>query len=258
MNKISVFGISIANGNSEEFIEFIFKNLEEGKKTHIVTLNSLILLRSLFSPKLKNIIKNSELVFIESIGVELACKLIGFKVNRRIAGIDFFRELLHYIDNRFKSIYLLGSSFDTITKAEKNIKKAFPSIKIVGRYHGYFKKDEEEKINIAIKKSSPDFIFVAMGSPKQELWIASNLDIIKVAMGVGGSFDVFAGKKRRAPQKFIDNGFEWLYRIITDPKRIFQIFPLFLFALITLYYAIFIRIKNLFHKKDKTSGGKND
>jgi N-acetylglucosaminyldiphosphoundecaprenol N-acetyl-beta-D-mannosaminyltransferase len=258
MNKISIFGLTITNGTSEEFIEYIFKNLEEGKKTHIITLNSLILLRSLFSPRLKNIIKNSELVFIESVGVELACKLIGFKVNKRIPGIDFFRELLYYIDIRFKSIYLLGASFDTITKAEKNIKKAFPSIKVIGRYHGYFKKDEEEKINIAIKKSSPDFIFVAMGSPKQEYWIASNLDKIKVAMGVGGSFDVFAGKRKRAPKKFINGGFEWLYRIVSHPTRIFQIFPLLLFCFITLNYALFIRIKKIFSKKNTKSEGKND
>jgi len=249
MNKFSIFGINITNGTTDEFIDLIFKNLEIGKKTHIVTLNSLILLRSLFSKKLKNILKNAELVFIESIGVELAARLLGYKVNKRIAGIDFFRELLFHIDTHYKTIYLLGGSFDTIIKAEKNIKIAFPTIKIVGRYQGYFNKDEEEKIKIAIQKASPDFIFVGMGCPKQEYWISSNIDKIKVAMGVGGSFDVFAGKRKRAPQSFIKNGFEWFYRIFFIPGRIFQIFPLLLFGFIILNYAAFMKIKKLFTRK---------
>lgn len=249
MRKFSIFGLSITDGTTDEFVNLIFDNLKNGKKTHIVTLNSLMLLRTIFSRKYKNIIKNAELVFVESAGVEIACKLLGYKIKNRIAGIDFFRELLYHIDHFQKSVYLFGGSFDTITKTEKNIKLAFPTIRIVGRYKGYFNKEEEEKIKIAIQKANPDFIFVALGVPKQEKWISLNSDIINVAMGVGGSFDVFAGKRKRAPEFFQNHGLEWLYRIVFIPGRIFQIFPLFLFSIIVVFYVSFMKIKKLFIKK---------
>lgn len=248
MKKFSIFGLNIFDGTSEEYIEFIFNNLEQGKKTRIVSLNSLMILHSIFSKKFKNTIKDSELVFIESVGAEIACKLLGHKINKRIAGIDFFRELLYHIDHLNKTVYLFGGSFDTITKAEKNIKIAFPQLRIVGRFKGYFNKEEEEKINVAIQKASPDFIFVALGSPKQEYWISSNIDKIKIGMGVGGSFDVFASKSKRAPESFIKNGFEWLYRILSNPKKIFLIFPLTIYGLIVLLYSLFYKIKNIFKK----------
>lgn len=248
MEKFSIFGLNIINADSEELINLTFENLRNGKKTHIVTLNSLMVLRTIFSRKFKNIIKNAQIVYVESIGVQIACKMLGIKLKNRICGIDFFRELLHYIEIYNKSIYLLGGSLDTITKVEKNIKVAFPSVRIVGRYYGYFNKEEEDKIVIAIQKASPDFLFVALGSPKQEYWISKNFEKIKIAMGVGGSFDIFSGKKKRAPKIFINNGFEWLYRILTDPVRIFQIFSLFLFSLITIFYSFFKKIKKLFTK----------
>ncbi len=248
MNRFSLFNIKITDGTQEEYIELVFKNLENGKKTHIVTLNSLMLLKSLFSKKFKNILQKAELVFIESYGVELACKLLGIKINKRIAGIDFFRDLLYYIDQYDKTVYLLGGSFNTLMKTEKNIKLAYPKIRIVGRYYGFFKKEEEKKINIAIQKAAPDFIFVALGSPKQENWIFSNIDKIKIGMGVGGSFDVFSGKRKRAPKFFINNNIEWLYRILFIPGKFFLIFPLSLFGFIIIFYSLIYRIKKIFIK----------
>lgn len=249
MEKISIFGLNILSASSDELIELVFKNLESEKKTHIISLNSLMVLRSIFSKKFRNILKEAEIVFVESVGVEIACKLMGYKINKRINGIDFFRELLYHIDQHYNSIYLLGGKLDVVTKVEKNIKIAFPSIKIVGRYDGYFNKEEEKKISIAIQKASPDFTFVALGSPKQEYWINKNRDKIKVAMGVGGSFDIFAGKKKRAPEFFIKNGLEWFYRISTNPIKVFQFFPLFCYFLIVLNYSLFHFIKRLIYKR---------
>ncbi len=251
MNELKLYGLTIKDGTLEEYINYIFDNLNQGKKTHIITLNSLMLLKTLVSKKYKNIVKNAELVFIDGFGVELAFKMLGIKVNKRIAGIDFFTNLLYYIDYYNKSLYLLGGSFEVVNIVEKNIKLAYPSIRIVGRYQGYYKKEEEIKISTAIKKASPDFIAVSLGFPKQEYWIYKNKDTIKVAIGLGGSFDIFAGKRKRAPKFFIDNNFEWLYRIFTIPGKLFLIFPLFLYFLIISFYSIFYHIKRLFTKKIK-------
>lgn len=249
MGKEILFGIPIANVNSVEALEIIKKFLIEEKVHQIITVNSLMIFRSFFDKKFREILKKSELNIVDSVGVKFALLMKGIKLKERIAGIDFARKIMNYAEDNNKTIFLLGGTFNVITDTEKNIKATFKSLHIVGRYHGYFKVNENKKIITAINKVTPDFLFVAMGSPKQEKWIYLNKDNlkVKVAIGLGGSFDIYSGYKHRAPHFFRKTGTEWLYRIATDPIRIYQLIPLFLFFLLSVGLGFI----NLFKKSKK-------
>ncbi|HOV45418.1 MAG: WecB/TagA/CpsF family glycosyltransferase [Spirochaetes bacterium] len=251
LKSFKLFGIKIITATHEEISSYALKRLDDGLFTHIVSLNSIILFKSLFSKKYRQILKNADLVFIESFGVELTCRLLGIKTEKRVNGIDLLRELLYYANIYNKTIYLLGGKFDVLTKAERNIKFSYPQIRIVGRHHGYFDAAEDEKISIAIQKSAPDFIFVAMGAPKQDFWINSHRETcnLKVAMGVGGSFDIFAGTRKRAPETVQELNLEWLYRSLFPPKRIFNLIPLFFYGIFIIFYSLGFKLVNLIKGK---------
>lgn len=124
-------------------------------------------------------------------------------------------------------------------EAVHNLKQKYPGIKVEGYHHGYFDQDEEKKIIEEIIESKPDIIFVALGAPKQEKWIWDNKDKLpaKIAMGVGGSLDVLAGRVKRAPEFFRKAGLEWFYRLIKEPKRFFRMMKLPKFVLLAFYDA---------------------
>lgn len=146
-------------------------------------------------------------------------------------------KILKYCNSTKKSIYLFGGKPDVAKEACENIEIEYPNIKIAGFSDGYYKdKDEELKIIDKINEVKPDILFVALGAPKQEKWIYEYRKILntKVAMGVGGSVDVWAGKVKRAPEVFSKLGLEWLYRLIKEPSRIGRMMslPKFLFKIL--------------------------
>ena len=170
--------------------------------------------------------------------VEKGFKLIEKKLGleKRLPGIEMMESILKYCNNAKKSIYLLGSNSENVEKAAKNIQKIYPNIVISGYHDGYFDDTEELRIVDKINEVKPDILFVAMGAPKQEKWMYKHRKIlnVKVSMGVGGALDVWAGAVKRAPKLFRKIGLEWLYRIITNPKRIKRSFmlPQFLFKVL--------------------------
>lgn len=248
MLKNTLFGIPVWNVNSSEALEIVKKYLKEEKVHQVITINSLMLFRSFFDKRFKKILKNSDLNIVDSVGIKFALLMKRVKIKERICGIDFARKIMDYAEQEGKTIFLLGATFNVITNTEKNIKATFKELQIVGRYHGYFKKEENDKIKTAINKVTPDFLFVAMGSPRQEKWIYNYKEQLKtkIAIGLGGAFDVYSGYKKRAPYFFRKMGLEWFYRIITNPVRIYQIIPLFLFFLA----SIGLGVATLFQKKD--------
>jgi N-acetylglucosaminyldiphosphoundecaprenol N-acetyl-beta-D-mannosaminyltransferase len=141
------------------------------------------------------------------------------------------------VKNRFR-IFLLGAQPGVAEKAKANLIKKFNGLQISGTQHGYFGKEEEQKVIEKINKSKTDILLVALGVPKQEKWICGNLSKlqVKVAMGVGGLFDFYSGKIKRAPRWMREVGLEWLYRVLQEPKRMWRRYiignPLFLLRVI--------------------------
>ena len=141
-------------------------------------------------------------------------------IKERIAGIDIAKFLLEYANERKLKVYLFGSKEEVIEGMKNVIKKDYSSIKLVGATNGYVTDKDNEFKNI--KKANPDIVMVALGIPAQEKLIYKHLDEFKkgVFIGVGGSFDVLSGTKKRAPKIFIKLNLEWLYRIMCEPKRL--------------------------------------
>ncbi len=231
--KNEIMSVKFFEGTRDELIKKIDKRLELKKKTIIFTPNSQILLKTKKSPSLLKLLQFSDINIADGIGVVLASKLLAAGINHRIAGIDLGEDIIKLAKEKKLSVFLLGGRHGVALTAAENLKKAHPSLRICGTHHGYFK-GNESTLREEIKKANPDIIFVCLGFPLQEKWIAENIDklpSLTLAIGLGGSLDVWSKKVLRAPIFIRRIGCEWLWRILCEPKRakFFLELPEFLF-----------------------------
>jgi len=193
----------------------------------IVTPNSEIVVNAGKDTELKGIISTADLIIPDGIGLVYASKLLGFPLKERVTGIDFLYRALGLLEKEQKSVFLLGGrpqgkgALSVAETAAMRMKEKFPGLRIAGTHHGYFNDEEELKIVEEINRSGADFLCVALGSPKQEKFMGRYRGelLVKAAIGVGGSLDVWAGTVKRAPKFFRDHGLEWFYRFVKQPAR---------------------------------------
>lgn len=206
-------------------------------KVNIISGNPEVLFNGLNNESLlKSFNDKDSLIIPDGVGTVIASKLVNNPVQEKIAGIDVVKEVLIKADKEQKSVYFLGAKEEVVVKCVENIKKDYPNLKVAGYHNGYFNIDNCDNIIEDIQKRNPWAIFVAMGSPRQEIFIEKIKDItnIKIFMGVGGVFDIFAGNLKRAPKWMISLGLEWLYRVAKEPFRIKRLasIPKFLFIVL--------------------------
>lgn len=235
-DKIDILGILLDRVDYEKASQRVMEFLETPGAKIVVTPNAEIIMAAQKDERLKAAINGADLSLPDGIGVVLASKLLGCPLEERTTGFDLMMRLLKMAEERGYSVFLLGAKPGVAEEAARNIKKRFPGIKIAGTHHGYFDEAGEEKVVGIINEARPDLLFVAMGAPKQELFMARNRDKLncRVAMGVGGSLDVLSGKVRRAPALMQKAGLEWLYRLLTQPSRFRRMgaLPMFLVKVI--------------------------
>lgn len=190
----------------------------------IVTINPEMISAAQKNQDFSNIISSAELVVPDGIGIEIGLKILGHKV-RRIPGIELGKALIERFAKSGKSVAMIGAKPEVITGAIVNLKNEIPNLNIVYSQDGYF--DDTEKVLAEVKAAGPDLVLVALGSPKQEFFInALKTQLPNSTMiGLGGSFDVWAGAVERAPKIYQKLGLEWLYRTLKEPKRFKRIFP---------------------------------
>ncbi len=195
--------------------------IELGEPFQIVTLNPEYLYRAQYMPALFEPVREAGLVTADGEGIVWACKMAGHPVPERVTGIDLMLELCKVAADKGWSIFLLGAEPGVARGAAEGLKRRLPNLEIAGTRHGYFAADEEIGVVNSIRQAHADILFVALGAPRQELWIHKHLAElgVKAAVGVGGSFDVIAGKVRRAPGWSQKLKLEWLARLFMDPKR---------------------------------------
>jgi len=157
-------------------------------------------------------------------GVVWASRLLGDPIPERIAGIDLFEALLGFAASHGFSVYLLGARGDVLADAIERARERFPELRIAGSRDGYFSDAEAPEVAAAISRARPDFLFVAISSPKKEVFLAryGAMMGVPVLHGVGGSFDVMGGRVRRAPRAWQQLGVEWLYRVFQEPARMWR------------------------------------
>lgn len=209
--------------NEEE--NLFYKKLENllitNKKKFIITVNPEIIMKSYKNIEIKEMLLNDNNILVpDGISIIKKAKQYNINIKERITGVDISSKALEICNKNKKSIYLFGSKKEVLDKLIININQKYPNINIVGFSDGYV--EDKDKIMQEIISLSPDLILIALGVPNQELLINKYIEKAKkgVFIGVGGTFDVLSGCKKRAPKLFIKLNLEWLYRIICEPTRL--------------------------------------
>ena len=203
------------------YFKLLANDLKNKHKRFIITVNPETLMLSESDAELKNILDNKTNSFVpDGIAVVKAARKIGVNVTERITGIDIAEYLLKLANENKYSIYLFGAKEEVINTLIAKIKKEYPNINILGYSNGYVK--DRDLVMQDVLKKKPDICMVALGIPYQEKIIAKYFTKVKkgIFIGVGGSFDVLSGTKKRATKIFIKLNLEWLYRIVTEPSRL--------------------------------------
>ena len=219
--QIEILGVSVDCVNQKEAMQLIAQFIATGEPHQVVTANPEIIFNARKNEKLRNMIQNADLVTADGAGVVWASRQLGHPLEERVTGIDLVNCICEQAAKDGWSIYILGSAPGVAATAAVNIRSKFPGCNIVGTHHGYFKANEEKQIIAELEQLKPDVLFVALGAPKQEYWIADHVPQlgIPVAMGIGGSMDVLSGNVKRAPKWMQKMNVEWLYRLLIQPTR---------------------------------------
>ena len=210
--------------------------LKEDRKRYVVTPNPEMLVEAQKDEEFRQILNKADMAILDGVGLVWALKWKGVKGIKRVAGADVMSDLIKRANQYNKKVYLLGGSFGVVEKAKKVLKNKYPKLKIKAEAGPFditkTTKNQNQILHRKINKFKPDLLFVAFGHQKQEKWIADNLDKlkIKVAMGVGGSFDYLVKPWLRAPKMIQKMGFEWLWRLMLQPWRIKRQFGLLKFV----------------------------
>ncbi|TPE21840.1 WecB/TagA/CpsF family glycosyltransferase [Clostridium perfringens] len=214
-----LLGYKIFSDNKEELL----KEIENKKRVNIISGNPEVLYNGIKNEFLRNsFTKEDALIIPDGVGTLLAAKINGIDIKEKIAGIEVMNMLLEEARDKNLKVFLLGAKEEILIKCKEKIKENYDGINIVGSNNGFFDLDNCDDLIEKINESKADILFVAMGAPRQEVFIEKYKDKLccKIFMGVGGSFDVFAGNVNRAPQFMINIGMEWLYRVAKEPWRI--------------------------------------
>ena len=234
-SELEIFGVPISPLDRAAALEECARILEGNTAARVFTPNPQMLLACRKDQKLKSLISSAELRVADGIGISLAARIMGRRSFPRIAGIELAEDVLRVARDMGLGVYLLGGKEGVAKRAAEKLTLSLPGLKIVGTHHGYFQKEGEEnrKLTEEIRAAAPQIIFVCLGFPTQELWIEQNIETLpslRLAIGLGGSLDVWSGDKKRAPLPLRKLGLEWLWRTALQPKRarIFKDIPLFI------------------------------
>ena len=203
------------------FFELLKTNLTENKRMFVVTANPEAFTNGEKNPEFQKLMLDPKTTVVaDGIGIVKGAKIIGLEIKERIPGVDITAELFKVGNELGKSVYLFGAKTEVLEALIKVLNEKYPNLKIAGATNGYV--EDRDAVFEDILKAEPDIILVALGIPAQELLIYKHLEKFNkgIFVGVGGSFDVLSGTKKRAPDFFVNNNMEWLYRISTEPRRL--------------------------------------
>jgi len=217
-----LLGVRIDKTNMTEAVKPITSLIEgRGEPGMVITLNPEFLFRAQFDKELLDLANRAQLVTADGVGIVWACRMAGQPVPERVTGIDLMLKLVRRAAERGWRLFMLGAEPGVAEEAAERLRQQYPGLQVTGIHHGYFRPDEDAKIVDMVRKARADLLFVAMGAPKQEIWIDRYLNQlgVRAAVGVGGCFDVIAGRARRAPVWMQRLHVEWLGRLFMEPWR---------------------------------------
>jgi N-acetylglucosaminyldiphosphoundecaprenol N-acetyl-beta-D-mannosaminyltransferase len=248
MNRVEFLGCPMDIATMQETVELIGSNISDGKFTQHVVVNVAKIVNSRRDSSLSDSISNCDIINIDGQGVVLGARFLGIDVRERVAGIDLFLKLIQLSAEEDHPVFLLGATQEVVSKTKCILEAEYPKLKIAGIHHGYFWDEEEEVVNL-VRNSGAKLLFVAITSPKKENFIEKWQQRLGVdfVMGVGGSFDVIAGKAKRAPLWMQYRGLEWFFRVMQEPRRLWRRY----FYTNSVYFGLLVRekVKRLTQKR---------
>ncbi len=217
MERVKLLGTGIDTCSFDEAVEYV-----KEKKGQVITINPEMIEYAHKDQTFAGIVDAAELVIPDGIGVQLGLKALGYNVNR-IPGVEFAKRLIAEFEGH--PVALIGAKPHILAAVVESLKNEFPGLSLVYAKDGYF--EDSKAVLKEVAASNPELVLVALGSPKQEEFISELKKRLPeaVMIGVGGSFDVWSGSVKRAPEIYRKLGLEWLYRTVKEPKRFKRIFP---------------------------------
>ena len=217
-----------------EAVSVLEESITSGEQAFVVTANAEIIMMCQEDAGYKKIVsQDAQLVLPDGAGAVWAGRHLGYKIPERVAGFDLYCQLLDKAAQKGYTAFFFGGSPGIAEAAKAKSEELYPGVQVVGCRNGYFKEEESQAIIDEINASGADMLFAALGAPKQEKWLVRYREQLKpkILMGIGGSFDVFAGKMERAPKWMQDASLEWLFRLYKQPSRFMRMMALPKFVL---------------------------
>ena len=227
--RLNVLGVGFDNVLMIEAVARGVDMLSQPGAHYVVTPNPEIVEICRKNPEAMRAVNGADLVLADGIGIIKGARILGTPLKARNPGIEFAAYLMKEMAEKGLSLYLLGAKPGVAEAAGKRLAEKYPGLKIAGTHDGYFQ--EDGPVIEDIRRSGADCVFVCLGAPKQELWMAKHGEAAgaRLLCGLGGSLDVFAGVVERAPKFWSDHGLEWFYRLCKDPRRAGRMMKLPLF-----------------------------
>lgn len=208
----------------EETVGHIHEAMRNHQPLRHVALNVAKFVRLRDDRELRDDVMKADVIGVDGMGILIGARLLGIKVPERVAGVDLMERVLALCAVEGFRPFLLGADQRVLDRALANLAERHPALQIAGAHHGYFDQAEEQRIVEEINKAQPDCLFVGMPTPRKERFMAEHGGKLQVSfvMGVGGGIDIVAGHVRRAPNSWQRCGFEWLYRTLQEPRRMWR------------------------------------
>jgi N-acetylglucosaminyldiphosphoundecaprenol N-acetyl-beta-D-mannosaminyltransferase len=222
--RVEIVGIPVDNLTESEALDRIQSLINAGGNRYAAVVNAAKLSLARRNLELTRILKSADLVTADGMSVVWASRVLGRQIKGRVTGIDLMCKIVEQAEQLGQSVYFLGAVEESVRGTVDYFASKFPRLQVAGYHIGYFTSADSSAVAGAIRRTGADILFVAMGSPAQEIWIDANLAATGVhfAIGVGGSFDHISGRLRRAPHWMQRAGLEWSFRLASEPRRLWR------------------------------------
>jgi len=225
-NTCNILGVEVAVTDMKKTLRFLCDNIQDLRGKYICVSNVHTVVTAYEDEKYRKIQNTAAMVLPDGKPLSLVQRKRGFREAQKVSGPDLMPEIFHISEEKGYTHFFYGSTEETLEKLGMNLRKKFPKLEIAGAYSPPFRsltEREDAEITELINKADADFVWVGLGAPKQEIWMAEHEDRVHALMiGVGAGFDFHAGTVKRAPKWMQRCCLEWLYRLFQDPKRLFK------------------------------------
>lgn len=223
--RIEILGAPVDCVDMSAAVDYVERQILTGTRPEtVIAVNPEKVIKAQTDKKLHGFLCAAGLLIPDGIGVVVAASILGLGKMQRVPGAELMPAICKLSADKGYKLFLFGGRPEVNLEAVRRLEENYPGINIVGNRDGYLGREEIPGLIDEINASGADVLFLALGSPAQELWMAEHLSAlnIKVCQGVGGTFDVISGAVRRAPRIFRRMHLEWLYRLLAQPGRLFR------------------------------------